>query len=142
LDDRGEVFFIDIGPRPGGNFLPQIIQHQSGCDLTACALRIAMGLPVDPVSYANSPLGFFSTWIVHSLRSGRFRSLAISPEVGPNLIEMDLWTSEGQEVSRFGSSKDALGCALLSFTSHKEMEEKLARMNGLLAPEVSSEEDC
>jgi biotin carboxylase len=137
FDDQGIPFLIDIGPRSGGNFIPQIIRHYAGCDLTDCAIRFALGMPVDPTACIATPKGYFSTWVIHSRRAGFFTSLAVSAEIEPNLIQHELWAVPGDQVDRYRSSKDALGCALLAFSSGQEMAEKLSKMNGMLYPIIS-----
>ncbi len=43
IDKQGTPFVIEIGPRAGGNFIPQAIAYQSGYDLTAWCVELALG---------------------------------------------------------------------------------------------------
>jgi len=134
FDRQGNLFLIDLGARAGGNFLPQVIHHHTGCDLTDIAIRLALGQPVSPDQYRNHPRGCHAIWVLHSAVAGRFGGVRLSPELGSQVLDCHVWAQPGQIVRPFQSSRDGLGCILLQFRDRDHMAACLENMNQLYAP--------
>ena len=47
IDKEGRVFPIDIGPRSGGNMIPDLLSMIFRCDLVEMSIRVAMGQNVN-----------------------------------------------------------------------------------------------
>ena len=47
IDRDFHVYLMEIAPRSGGNYIPQIIRYATGVDLIECAVKAAMGEPLD-----------------------------------------------------------------------------------------------
>ncbi len=47
IQPNGMPFVIEIGPRAGGNFIPEAIKHHSGYPMTAWTVELALGQPFD-----------------------------------------------------------------------------------------------
>ncbi len=136
LDRDGDLIFIEIGPRAGGNFLPQLIYRHTGVDLTDIAIRLSLGMDVSPDAYASRPAGFHASWMIHARTEGCLSGLRVAPELGARVFELGLLARPGTMVSRFSTARDTLGYALLEFGDEEEMERSLAAMPSLLAPLV------
>jgi biotin carboxylase len=136
IDRNSDVMIIEIGPRAGGNFLPQLIHRHTGVDLTDIAIRIALGIHVPTEAYASRPAGFHASWMIHSRTAGMLSGLRIAPDLGPNVFEFGILSKLGAKVNRFTSARDTLGYALLEFDEEHEMERCLAAMASLLQPIV------
>lgn len=68
LGEAGEVFFVEINPRNGGNLIPEELQYATGFDLFDASVRAALGESIpcyeDHGSKANA------NYLVHSKYSG------------------------------------------------------------------------
>lgn len=138
IDCHGEIILIEIGPRSGGNFIPQIIRHHTGVDLVDIAIRQALGEPIPPSTYQSKSTGFFASWMIHARTNGRLAGFEASPDLGEFIIDIGLLARPGSLVQNFQSSRDTLGYAIFSFPSATLMRDNLACMGSLLAPLVIS----
>jgi len=136
VDRSGEIILIEVGPRAGGNFLPQVIYHHTGVQMTDMAIRQALGEPIEDGAYYSKPQGFHASWMIHSLTYGHLAGFEIAPELGEYILRVELLSKPGSLVRRFKSSRDTLGYALFSFPSQAIMEDSMANMEMLLRPLV------
>lgn len=132
IDEDGEPRVIEIGPRAGGNALPQVIEAHTGVDLTSIAIRLALGEPIAPADHESRPRGCFASWIVHARRDGRLAGYRVDASIEPWIRELRLLATPGTPVRRFGSSRDALGCAVLAFPDAPTMHATFARLPSLI----------
>ena len=119
-----EVYLMEVAPRSGGNYIPQIIKHATGVDLVACAVKAAMGEPVD-VNGRDSTDGYWAYYAVHSKENGVLDSVNLKLSPGFAIVENHLINQEGDQVSRFIGSNATLGCLVMSFDSSARMLEML-----------------
>jgi biotin carboxylase len=132
IDREGRLQIIEIGPRAGGNFLPQVIEAHTGVDLTSVSIRLALGEPIDPACYLARPRGCFASWVLHAREDGYLSGYQIDRDIEPCIRELCVWVDPGTLVRKFASSRDAIGCALLEFPDKQTMNAQFARMNELL----------
>jgi biotin carboxylase len=134
IDAQGNVMFIEIGPRAGGNCLPQVIRNYTGVDLTDIAIRLALGEDVPPQLYRSAERGFHASWIVHSPADGLLASYSVDPSIRDRIRDLEFLVAPGSQVRKFVSSAETLGYAVLTFPTALEMERELAHMSSLLRP--------
>jgi biotin carboxylase len=128
VDDKGEVWVIEIGPRNGGNLIPQVIKHISGVDLIAATVDESIGKSFDKV--VNRKLsGYWSSYIVHAREDGIFKELYLSERVKPYIVEQNIHVKSGDEVRKFSGSHDTLGMMILEYPSMKVMLEMTENMD-------------
>ena len=121
VDKDMNVYLMEIAPRDGGNYIPQVIQHLTGVDLVEYSVRMAMGEPVQPPKEAEVK-GFASYFAVHSSNSGVLDRIAISDEVrSKHIVEEFGLKQPGEEVRAFTGANTALGCLLMQFDSMDQM---------------------
>jgi len=137
IDRNGRVMLIEVGPRAGGNALPQLIQLATGVDLTDIAIRQALGIGVPPELYASSSRRCFASHMLHSRSAGRFGGFRMAPALQQHAIEVTLTAKPGEAVSPFGSSKDTLGFALFGFPDADVMHSHLSGMSDAFVPVVT-----
>ncbi len=134
IDVKGELMFIEIGPRAGGNCLPEVIRNYTGVDLTDIAIRIALGQEVPPELYQSAERGFHASWMVHSPADGCVASYSVDHSIRDRIRELQFLVEPGSQVRKFASSAETLGYAVLSFPNAHAMERELALMPTLLRP--------
>lgn len=125
----GSPFLIEMAPRSGGNYLPDLVGHQTGVSLVAaaveCALDDAWRLPPPPPPRP----GCHCNYVIHATRSGTLRSIDLHPDLGPHLLGRHLHRRPGSPVRPFTRAGDALGVLLLAFDTREQMRLTLSRMD-------------
>lgn len=115
------VYLMEVAPRDGGNYIPQVIGYLTNVNLADFSVLSAMGeriiVPVD-----CSPKGFYAYYAVHSLVDGVLDSVEIDPDTEKNhIVENHISVKKGDSVSRFIGSSSTLGCLVMRFDSENQM---------------------
>lgn len=80
IDNGQNIYLMEVAPRNGGNFIPEVIRYSCGLDLIDCSVRGAMGEEISFESY-HKPHGFYSYYVVHSIRDRVLDHVEIDPEI-------------------------------------------------------------
>lgn len=121
IDKDYNVYLMEIAPRNGGNYIPQIIRYATGVDLIEYSVRLAMGETLDAPKF-NKVEGFWAYYAVHSLEDGILDCVEISPEIEQRyIVENHLIKHHGDRISTFRGANTTLGCLLMKFNSMSEM---------------------
>lgn len=131
IDKNDELFFLDAGPRCGGNMLPDFISMIARQDLIKLAVQISMGEPPQNGSILPpEPNGtFWGLSVIHSDRHGIFSNLSYSKEAAKCLKEERLLINQGQKVHPFNTCNDLLGLSFFEFDSEEEMRSIMENYN-------------
>ncbi len=121
IDEEYNVYLMEVAPRDGGNYIPQIIRYATGVDLIEYSVKIAMGETlVAPEKKALS--GFWAYFAVHSLYDGVLKEVSIKPEVlKNNIVENHILRVPGDTVCTFTGANTTLGCLIMKFGSMEQM---------------------
>ncbi len=113
-----EVYLMDIGPRNGGNYIPQIIEQATGVDLVQATIDMALNRPValvmEPVKV---PSAYF---ILGSQQEGRFMGIRYIHD-DYSIMQSFLRYEIGATVPRFEGANRALGSLILRFKDVEAM---------------------
>lgn len=120
IDRDFNVYLMEVAPRDGGNYIPDVIRYMTGVDLVECSVKAAMGERID-LSHVEKPSGFRSYFAVHSYEDGVLERIEISPEAEKKIIEDHIIKSPGDEVKAFTGANTTLGILLMEFSSMEEM---------------------
>lgn len=121
IDKDYNVYLMEIAPRDGGNYIPQVIKYLTGVDLVEYSLRIAMGEPIQPPKSVE-PKGFASYYAVHSNRDGILAGIDIPDDFyRDHILEACHIALPGTPVKAFRGANTALGCYLMRFGSMEQM---------------------
>lgn len=134
VDENNDVFFIDVGPRSGGNMIPDLLGMVFDCDVVEMSVRAAMG---EDVSF-NAETGhlFYATHNLHSDRDGIFEGIQYSEEIERFIVRKCLYKRPGDEVFYFDNASKALGIVFLKFGSMEQMLDILQNINQHIRPIV------
>lgn len=129
IDKDENVYLMEIGPRNGGNMIPQVIHYATGFDMVEYTIKAAIGEPCPDVEKYKLK-GCFAYYVLHSNHSGIFDKLYVNPDFEEkNLIELNLTVKENDEVPKFSGSGCSLGIMILKFDSEDEMHLKMNNMS-------------
>ena len=120
---QGEIYIIEIGPRTGGNYIPQLMQLATGEDEMTAVLQIAMGEKCDIKSPAHIQYCF--QYIIGSDVNGRFTELFIDDYMKEKVVYLYVHKKKGDLLNEYENSGGVVGVALLRFEEEEEMEQDI-----------------
>ena len=121
LDKDDKVYILELGPRNGGSYIPQLIKYATGVDLVEATLKAAMGDAV-PHLEMKSTKGVFSNYMIYSTVSGRFKALEFDASFrSNNLLEAHCTARLGDAVAAYQNTSHSLGTILFKAHSVDEM---------------------
>ena len=121
IDKDFNVYLMEVAPRDGGNYIPQIIRYSTGVDLVECSVKAAMGDNI-PVYHFGEPTGYWAYYAVHSLLDGILESISIDEQVARNhIVENHILKKKGDQVSSFTGANTTLGILIMKFDSMEQM---------------------
>ena len=119
VDKEGRVFLMELGPRNGGNCIPEVIHNYAGVDMVGLAVEAAMGNRMNIMpTYSNH---FFAYYALHSSTEGIYNGYEFSPNFKGELVDSYLFKKKGDKISSFQGSNATIGILLLEFTSRGDM---------------------
>jgi biotin carboxylase len=128
--DRDEnPILMEIGPRNGGNLIPQVIRYATGVDMVSYTIKAAMGVDCSDLKMTE-PKGYWACYMIHSKKAGIFQEVVYDNYFeAHNLVERDIICKKGDHVNSFNGSSDTLGTTILKFDTLEEMLEKMDNMD-------------
>jgi biotin carboxylase len=139
VDDADNIFLMEVGPRNGGNFIPQVIRYATGIDLIDWTIRAALGDSLSNAMAAETD-GYWSYYAVHNDRAGRLISIDIDPSVlNNNLVESHLSYQPGDSVPAFTGANGSIGILIMRFSSMQEMLQMMDNANEWIRVQVQNE---
>lgn len=127
VDKAGRVWPIDVGPRNGGNMIPELLGNIFGVDVVELTLRAAMGETIELCCGEGVP--YHATHNLHSDRDGIFRGISFSAELEPFILRKSIYKNIGDSVAYFDNAAKALGIVFFRFPDRTTMENMLGHIN-------------
>lgn len=120
IDKNMNVYLMEIAPRSGGNYIPQIIKYATKIDLVEYSIKAAMGEKIDlPENIEES--GYYSYYAVHSRKDGILKEVIITEEAKKHIIENHITAKPGDSIKTFTGANTTLGILLMKFDSMSQM---------------------
>ena len=121
IDSDYNVYLMEIAPRNGGNYIPQVIEYLTGVDLVEYAVRMAMGESVRTPETAE-PKGYAAYYAIHSNQDGILAGIDVEEAFfKAHIIKpYHIWPP-GTSIKAFRGANTALGCYLMRFDNMKQM---------------------
>lgn len=117
----GKPYIMECTPRGGGNRLCEMLRYATGVDMITAQVRAAVGDAVEGIE--QKPYnGHWAEIILHAPKAGHFAGIAINPDRKAEVIEVDLWVKEGDNVESFRGANDAIGTLVLKYDCKEDME--------------------
>ncbi len=122
----GEIFVIEIGPRNGGNRIPEAIIYANKADTIAATVEVALGRRVILAKEVNH---YYATYSIHAKRNGILESIEYLESIRKNIVDEKLYAARGDTVLKFKMGNQMLGCLILTFDTYTEMLSKIDSMD-------------
>lgn len=120
IDKDYNVYLMEVAPRDGGNYIPDVIKYATGVDLVECSVKAAMGEKIVTETF-GTPSGFYSYFAVHSLKNGILDRVVFTEEGKKHILESHLVKKHGDEIRAFTGANTTLGCLIMKFDSFEQM---------------------
>ena len=129
LTESGKLFFLDVGPRNGGNMLPAFFSRISGDDIVEGTLRVAMGEPWEHGQFDGATDEVWYMHVLHSREKGNFVRVEYSEKVRQALVFEKVYVEPDEEVFPFLTSDKLLGIMMMRFDSREELNKVLSNID-------------
>lgn len=133
ITNENDVFIVEIGPRNGGNRMPDAIKYAYGVDTIGATVESAIGNPVSLVKSCNH---YVSTYSIHTNRVGKLSRIIYSDEIKENIVNELMFYSNGDHVEKFNIGSNMVGNLILEFDTYLEMINKMENMDKLIKVKV------
>jgi biotin carboxylase len=120
FDRNGKMYLIEMGPRNGGNMIPDLLKIVTGIDLIAAAVETAMGNNVVEFNYKKHE-AYYATYNLHACKSGVFTGIEFDDKVKSKIIKQVIYKKAGDPVEYFDAANKAIGIVFFKFDSVNEM---------------------
>lgn len=140
LDNHAQIFLMEVGPRTGGNFLPELVGHATDLNLAALSVESAVGhsmVKLFPVARSRVPRSGFAYYAIHSAHSGILNALHIDPLIRTCILELHQFVPVGSPVQAYHGSNCTIGILLMKFSSPAEMRERMSLIASYVTVEVA-----
>lgn len=134
IDKQNRVWPIDIGPRAGGNMIPDLLGMIFEVDVIKMAILAAMGEKTS-ISISEG-LPFMATHNLHSNRDGIYKGIRFEERLNNYIIKKCIYKRSGDRIRRFNNASDALGIIFLKFPNEKEMYDVLQNINKYIIVDI------
>ncbi|PKQ63111.1 hypothetical protein BZG02_10115 [Labilibaculum filiforme] len=135
IDANDDVYLIEIGARNGGNCIPEIIKCASNVDMIKMSVDACMGVKPEICNQKKIDK-FYTTYVIHSNKDGKFRSVKLDDSVKDYVLEIKLMIEEGADVFRFCGSNCTVGIGLLEFPNLDTRDQVMSNIEELIAVEL------
>ena len=133
----GKCYIMECTPRAGGNRLAEMVKLSSGYDIIKAEIKAVMGMPIEEELKDPVYDGVWGELILHSNKSGKFKSLHIDSKIpGKNIIEVNLWINPGDEVHEFTGANETIGTVILRCDTREEMDSYFAKIDEYVTIDV------
>ena len=123
LDENDDVYVLELGPRNGGSYIPQLIQYATGVDLIEYTLRAAVGMDCSGLEMTDST-GCFSNYMILSTIDGEFDELWFDEKFKQNnLLDVYCTHKKGDKVYAYKNTNHSLGTIIFKAETVGEMLE-------------------
>ena len=128
VDSNNKVYFIDIGPRSGGNMIPELIGMIFDVNVVEMSIKVAMGENINICINEPNNL-YYATHNLHSKKNGSYKEIIFDNKIEKYIIRKNLYKRLGDKVFYFDNASRALGIIFMNFNTQKDMEEILENIN-------------
>ncbi|MCM3765960.1 ATP-grasp domain-containing protein [Neobacillus niacini] len=132
-----KIYFIDIGPRNGGNLIPDFLKIITEIDFVGATVEAAIGNNELDVNYKPTTEEFYFSYTVHSAKSGKLEAILFKNGIENHIIHREIYKEKGDMIEVFTDGTKALGFVFLKFKSLEELKDKMNHMTDYISVQVS-----
>lgn len=126
LDINDDIYIMEVGPRSGGNFVPQVIEKGTSFNMVSALLELQEGSFTYKEYNFERPVAYY---VVHSKQDGVLKKLELTKEIRQYLFEFHQYVQPGDTFKSFQGSNAAIAVLLMAFDDTEEMERIISNMS-------------
>ena len=115
-----KVYLIEIGPRNGGNCIPQLLQYATGYNFIDTAIDCALGLPYSEQTVNDN--GFFSQLILRAKGNGILKNVVVDKKLEEKIIYRCTIRGLETNICAMDPASSTIAVLIASYQSLQEME--------------------
>jgi biotin carboxylase len=119
---NGKIYFIEIGSRSGGNFMPELIEFATGVDLVKLNITSLLENKTDIVKNETKPTAQI---IFHSFGNGNFSYLDCPEFLKEGELYLNMFKHKNDKIEKYKNSKDVVGVGIYSIKNKDLFEQAL-----------------
>ncbi|MBL4954471.1 ATP-grasp domain-containing protein [Neobacillus sp. YIM B02564] len=128
-------YFIEIGPRNGGNMISNLLELITGIDFVQASVECAIGNHSIRMDFEPKE-EYYSSYTLHSAKQGILTDITFSKAIEENIISKYIYKDQGTAIDIFTAGNKALGFVFLKFDSLEEQLYKMDHMNQYITVNV------
>lgn len=130
IDKNDRLFFLDAGPRNGGNMLPEFISMIARKDIVEATIKTAMGDTAGlDIVLDGEEGGFWGLGVLHTSESGLYNGVEYSELAKQALVREEVQKEIGEQVRPFERCNDLVGLNFLHFKTQADMDKVMCNTN-------------
>lgn len=130
IDKHDCLFFLDAGPRNGGNMLPEFISMIARKDIVEATIKTAMGDTAGlDIALNGEEGGYWGLGVLHTSESGLYNGVEYSELAKEALVREEVQKKMGEQVRPFERCNDLVGLNFLHFKTRADMDEVMSNTN-------------
>ena len=132
ITKENKLYFLDAGPRNGGNMLPEYIGMISNSDMVEATILAAMGEAnkIHGIELDGLSGGYYGLYVIHSDKEGVLAGVDYKGKTSQYLQRQYLFKPIGSYVKPFENSRDAIGLAFFRFPDKETRDNVLRDFSG------------
>lgn len=119
IDSKERVFLIEMGPRNGGNMIPDFLKMIHGVDLIGATVEAAMGNKNFQIEQKSNS-GFYATHNLHTDKDGLFQTVQYKNGIEDKILKEVIYKKKGDSVQYFDGANKAIGIVFFKFDTQEE----------------------
>lgn len=119
VNQEGNDYIMEIGPRSGGHFVPQAIYHATGFNMVSAMIDLVEGKEVIKPNNKNKYSSYLSLF---SEKGGKFSRISISEEFNTFIKERYIYVNAGDKIFDYKNASAAIGILIFSFEKLEEFK--------------------
>lgn len=127
IDESNRVWLIDVGPRSGGNMIPDLLGYIYNIDIAEISIKAALGEEIDILPQKSQYC--YATYNIHSELDGQYKGVIVSEDIKKYVVRKCLYKRDGDKVERFDNASKCLGIIFMRFESEEIMNNVLKSIN-------------
>lgn len=131
IDKSNKVWPIDVGPRAGGNMIPDLLGMIFDTDIVEMAILSSMGEMIDTPLKSKVSSYYYSTHNLHSNEDGIYERIEFSEELEKYIIKKCFYKQRRDRVEYFDNAAKALGIIFMKFEDAETAKQILDKISQL-----------
>ena len=129
IDKNDKVWLVDVGPRNGGNMIPDLLGYIFNVDVVEMTIKAAMEMEFAINNDNIVDKCFYATHNLHSSENGFFEGVEFSDEIEKYIFRKNIYKKQNDIVEYFDHAAKAIGIIFMKFNSKDEMNKVLDNIN-------------